>query len=110
MYLRLVRFRLGPGARSTAEKLADEFVPAIKAQNGCSECVFIADDDAGEYGIVVHWDSKEDADAAAAAMVLVCRMRWLTLPKNRRACDFLKYTNRKSRLKQIQRPNKNAVS
>jgi len=68
MYLRLVRFRLGPGARSTAEKLADEFVPAIKAQNGCSECVFITDDDVGEYGIVVHWDSKEDADAAAAAI------------------------------------------
>ncbi len=65
MYLRLVRFSLGPGARSSAEAIADEFVPAIKAQNGCSECMFITDDDAGEYGIVVHWDSKEDADAAA---------------------------------------------
>ena len=68
MYLRLVRFTLGEGARSTAEKLADEFIPAIKAHTGCSECVFITDDDAGEYGIVVHWDSKENADAAAAAI------------------------------------------
>ena len=68
MYLRLVRFRLGPGSQSSAEKIADEFVPEIKAQNGCSECVFITDDDAGEYGIVVHWDSKEDADAAAGVI------------------------------------------
>ena len=68
MYVRLVRFTLGEGARSTAEKLADEFIPAIKAQTGCSECVFITDDDAGEYGFVVDWDSKEDADAAAAAI------------------------------------------
>ena len=68
MYVRLVRFTLGEGARSTAEKLADEFIPAIKAHTGCSECVFITDDDAGEYGIVVHWDSKENADAAAAAI------------------------------------------
>ena len=68
MYIRLVRFTLGKGARSTAEKLADEFVPAIKALTGCSECVFITDEDVGEYGIVVHWDSKENADAAAAAI------------------------------------------
>ena len=68
MYVRIVRFTLGQGARSTAEKLADEFVPAIKAQNGCSECVFITDDDAGEYGIVVLWDSKDNADAAAAVI------------------------------------------
>ena len=65
MYLRLVRFSLGPGSRSSAEKIADEFVPAIKAQNGCSECMFITDDDAGEYGIVVHWGSQEDANTAA---------------------------------------------
>ena len=49
MYVRLVRFTLGEGARSTAEKLADEFIPAIKAHTGCSECVFITDDDAGEH-------------------------------------------------------------
>ena len=68
MYLRLVRFTLGEGARATAEKLADEFIPAIKAHAGCSECVFITDDAAGEYGIVVHWVSKENADVAAAAI------------------------------------------
>jgi len=65
MYLRLVRITLEPGSRSAAQKLADEFVPAIKDQNGCNECVFFADDNAGDYGIVVLWNSKEDAEAAA---------------------------------------------
>ncbi len=68
MYVRLVNFTLGTGARSSAEKLADEFIPAIKAHDGCRECVFITDDDAGEYGIVVLWDSKDNADAAAAVI------------------------------------------
>jgi len=68
MYVRIVRFTLEPGSRSTAEKLADEFVPAIRAQNGCYKCFFITDDDAGDYGIIVLWESKEAAGAAAAVI------------------------------------------
>jgi len=65
MYLRLVRITLEPDSHSAAQKLADEFVPAIKAQNGCNECVFFADDSTGDYGIVVLWNTIEDAEAAA---------------------------------------------
>ena len=65
MYLRLVRISLEPGSQSNAHNLANEFVPAIKEQNGCSECVFFADDNTGDYGIVVLWNTREDADAAA---------------------------------------------
>ena len=68
MYVRIVRFTLEPGSRSIAEKLADDIVPAIRAQNGCNKCLFIVDDDTGDYGIVVLWDSKEDAGAAAAVI------------------------------------------
>ena len=68
MYVRIVRFTLEPGSRSTAEKLADEIVPAIRAQNGCNKCLFLTDDDAGDYGFIVLWDSKEDAGAAAAVI------------------------------------------
>ena len=68
MYLRLVRITLEPGARSTAQNLADEFVPAIKAQNGCNECVFFADDNTGDHGIIVLWNSKEDAEAASGVI------------------------------------------
>lgn len=68
MYVRIVRFTLGPGSRETAEKLADDIVPAIRAQNGCNKCLFITDDEVGDYGIVVLWESKEDAGAAAAVI------------------------------------------
>ena len=68
MYVRLVLFTLGPGERSTAEKIADEIVPAIRAQKGCNTCKFFTDDEVGEYGIVVLWDSKEDADAASSVI------------------------------------------
>lgn len=76
MYLRLVRITLEPGARSTAQNLSDEFVPAIKAQNGCNECVFFADDNTGDHGIIVLWNSKEDAEAAS---VVIGPPVWLKL-------------------------------
>lgn len=65
MYLRLVRITLEPGSRTDAQTFANEFVPAIRAQNGCNKCVFFADDSTGDYGIMVLWNTKEDADAAA---------------------------------------------
>jgi hypothetical protein len=63
--VRLVQFSLGLGKRSVAEGIADKVVPAIRAQQGCDRCEFIADDETGDYGIVVHWASKQAADAAA---------------------------------------------
>ena len=64
MYIRLAQFSLGSGKRSAAEAIADKIVPAIRARKGCERCEFIADDAAGDYGIVVLWASKEAADAS----------------------------------------------
>ena len=63
--LRLVQFSLGPSKRSVAEGIADKVVPAIRAQPGCERCVFFADYEAGDYGLVVDWESKQAADEAA---------------------------------------------
>ncbi len=68
MYARIVLFTLGSGMRSTAEKIADELIPAIKAQQGCDAAMSLIDDEAGEYGLVVLWASKEDAEVAAKVM------------------------------------------
>ncbi|MGH7859194.1 MAG: antibiotic biosynthesis monooxygenase [Candidatus Binatia bacterium] len=68
MNLRLVQFSLGPEKRSVAEAIADEIVPAIRSQPGCEGCTFFADYEAGDYGIVVLWASKEAAEAAAAVI------------------------------------------
>ena len=68
MYVRLVRFTFGAGKHSAAEDLADELVPAIGALKGCSSVTFFGDATDGEYGLVVMWESREDADAAAAVI------------------------------------------
>ena len=68
MNLRLVQFSLGPGKRLAAEAIADQIAPAIRAQKGCDRCEFFADNEKGDYGIVVLWASKQAADAAASVI------------------------------------------
>ncbi len=68
MYARLLLFKLGPGNRSTAEKLAAQFAPAIRSRKGFKSVMFFGDDTTGEYGSFVLWESKEDAEAAREAI------------------------------------------
>jgi quinol monooxygenase YgiN len=68
MYVRLVRFTFGPGKHAAAEKLAKDLVPAISAQPGSRAVTCFGDQQSGEYGLYVLWDSKEEADAAAAVI------------------------------------------
>ena len=64
MYIRLVRFAFGPGKHAVAEELARTLVSAISGQPGCNSVSFFGDETNGEYGLVVFWDSQENADAA----------------------------------------------
>ena len=68
MNLRLVQFSLGSGNQAAAEALTKKLVPAIRSQPGCQGCTFFADHGAGDYGLVVLWDSREAADAAASVI------------------------------------------
>ena len=68
MNIRLVQFSLGPGKRSAAETVADKVVPTIRKQKGCDRCEFFADNEAGDYGFVVLWASKQAADAASSVV------------------------------------------
>ena len=68
MYAQLVMLTLGPGTRSTAEKLADQFAPALKALKGFKRVTFLGDETVGEYGTLSLWESKEDVEAAAAVL------------------------------------------
>ena len=43
-------------------------MPAFCARQGCDGCEFFADYEAGDYGIVVLWASKQDAEAAASGI------------------------------------------
>ena len=68
MYARLILFKLEPGSGSAAEKIADQFAPLLKSRKGFKNATFISDDEAGEYGNLVLYESKEDAEAAAEAL------------------------------------------
>jgi len=63
MYALLLLFPLGPGMRSTAEKLGDRFSPVHRAAKGFKSETFLADDTIGEYGSLTLWESKEDIEA-----------------------------------------------
>ena len=67
MYAQLVILHLGPGMRSTAEKLADQFAPVLEAQKGFKKITFLGDEAEGDYGSFSLWESKEDAEAEAEA-------------------------------------------
>jgi len=68
MYAQLVMLTLGPGTRSTAEKIADQFAPALRAMQGFKTITFFGDETTGDYGSLTLWETKEDAEAAAAVM------------------------------------------
>ncbi len=68
-YARLTLFTLGPGTRATAEALAKEMVPLVKAQPGNEGATFLIDEENGEYGAFLLWDTKEHGEAAKEAML-----------------------------------------
>ncbi len=68
MFVRIVRFKFGPGKRAVAQALADDLVPAIREQAGCESVAVFGDDQDGEYGLLVRWDTQEHADAAATVI------------------------------------------
>ena len=65
MYARLVRFSFGPGKHAEAQSIADNLAPLIASQPGCQGITVFGDDNDGEYGIFVLWNSEENANAAA---------------------------------------------
>ena len=69
MYARLITFNLGPGTHTTAEKLADRFAPVLRAQHGLVTAIFFANDEAGEYGALTLWESKEDIETEATIVI-----------------------------------------
>ncbi len=61
MYANQVMFMLGPGKRSAAEKIFERLVPAAKARKEFKALTILADNTAGEYGVLGVFESKADA-------------------------------------------------
>ena len=56
------------GKQAVAQELANLLIPAIRSQAGCQSATFFADSDSGDCGLLVLWQTKEQADAAAAVI------------------------------------------
>lgn len=64
-YARLAMFQMGPNMRDFATSMADAAYQKATALNGfVSATYMVFDEDAGEYGSLTIWDSKQNADAA----------------------------------------------
>lgn len=68
MQARLVMFTMGPGKRAVAEKMADQFLAAMKSLQGFKGATFLVDERVGEYGALSLWESKAEAEAAGEAL------------------------------------------
>ena len=68
MYAQLSIITLGPGTRSAAEKLVDQFAHALQILKGIKRVTFIGDERFGDYGALSLWEPKEDAEAATAVV------------------------------------------
>jgi heme-degrading monooxygenase HmoA len=70
MYIRLNMFAVGSGQRPEVETLAERFAPLFRAQKGFKSITFFeADAAAGEYGSLSLWETREEAEAADAALM-----------------------------------------
>lgn len=68
MHAELVMINLGSGMRSTAKNIADQLAPIYRTMKGFKGVVFIGDSEAGEYGSLSLWESKEDAEALSGTV------------------------------------------
>jgi len=68
MIVRLIMMNFGPGMQPEGEKVADKFAPIYKTFKGFKNATFFFDYETGTAGSLTLWESKEDADAASAAL------------------------------------------
>jgi heme-degrading monooxygenase HmoA len=68
MYARLSVISAGPGMRPRMEKLADRLAAELRTLEGFRSVTFLMDERTGDYGSFSLWGSREDAEAASAAI------------------------------------------
>jgi hypothetical protein len=64
MYVRMLSYESEPKHKADVLKVIDKIVPQIKALDGCKDAMFITHDET-RGALLVFWDTKEHAEAAA---------------------------------------------
>jgi len=64
MYIRMLNFETTARQKAEVIGIMEESIPKIKAM-GCKDCLFIIHESDNHYALLVFWESKLQADAAA---------------------------------------------
>ena len=65
MFIRMLNFQIEENRKSDVAIIMDRMIPKIRSLKGCKDCMFIMHDSDDHYALLVLWNSKKDADAAA---------------------------------------------
>lgn len=68
MYARYIVLKLGTANRALGKRIADGAASRYAAQKGYRSVTFLFDEAAGEYASLSVWNSREEAEAASAAL------------------------------------------
>ena len=68
MYARFSVISVGPEMRPRMEELADRLATRFSSLKGFRGVTFVMDDASGDYGSFSLWETREDAEAASAAV------------------------------------------
>jgi hypothetical protein len=65
MFIRMLNFQIQENKKADLITIMDNVVPKIRSLNGCKDCLFVMHESDDHYALLVFWNSRADADAAA---------------------------------------------
>jgi hypothetical protein len=66
MFIRMLNFQIEENKKSDLAVIMDQMIPNIRSLKGCKDCMFIMHESDDHYALLVWWNSRDDAEAAAA--------------------------------------------
>ena len=65
MFIRMLNFQIRENKKADLITIMDTIVPKIRSLKGCKDCMFVMHESDDHYALLVFWNSREDAEAAA---------------------------------------------
>ena len=65
MFIRILNFQIRENKKTKVLAIIDSMIPRIRSLTGCINCMFIMHESDDHYALLVFWNSRVYADAAA---------------------------------------------
>lgn len=65
MFIRMLNFQIQENKKSDLTVIMDRMIPKIRSLKGCKDCIFMMHESDDHYALLVRWNSRDDAEAAA---------------------------------------------